>query len=396
MKALKIKTIVKTANVVCHGITPDKDWVLSGFSGSKNVTLPSDFAPSSNPWEMVLKITTGSNVTTMQQIVGGTTSNYGACEFGIQNSKFKLWLGSTSSNNITSDKVGTYVFSVNTTYWIKMAFSGTAYTLSYSLNGKDYTTDITISSTTAIGSSGKALGADRYENQNAFLGSIDLKECYININGERWWSGVVDVEVDKYKVFGVRKRTIKQANVLCYTIAPSDDFVLSGFSSSKYALLPSVPSNVTSYEMVAKFTTGALNKTQQGILANSTTNRCTPQIVISNSNTLNLDHSATSSTWVNAGEITVSTNTTYWAKLEWNGSTVKGYYKTSADADWILFKSASSSSVYWTEKVGVGIDSTELPFNGSIDLKECYININGQRWWSGVKDVQVDKYLITR
>lgn len=197
--APKVKRIVQKANVTCHNITPSDDFVLSGFSGTNNAVLPSDFAPSSNPWEVVFKVTTGSNVTTAQQIIGGTTSNYGALELGITTkSKFTIWLGSTSANGIANGTTGTYTVLANTTYWVKVAFSGSAYTVSYSLNGKDFTTDITINSTATIGASGKSIGADRKENDSAFLGSVDLKGCYININGQRWWSGVKDVQVDRY------------------------------------------------------------------------------------------------------------------------------------------------------------------------------------------------------
>lgn len=167
--------------------------------------------------------------------------------------------------------------------------------------------------------------------------------------------------------------------------------VMSGFSKTNYALVPSVPSNVQSYEMVAKFTTGALDGTQQGVLANSTTNKCTPQIVISTANNLSIDHAQDADTWITGYFMELQANTTYWVKVAWDGSLVTAYYKTTSSADWVQFMSEACTTCYWTEQVGIGIGTTSYPFKGSIDLNECYIKINGQMWWSANREVTICK-----
>lgn len=163
--------------------------------------------------------------------------------------------------------------------------------------------------------------------------------------------------------------------------------VLSGFSSSNYALTDVVlPSSITSYEFVAKFTTGSDITTKQGILANSKTNRATPQIGLDSTNTFVFDHPVNSTTWATVKGLTPQANTTYWVKAIWDGTTFSGYYKTSEETEYTLLGTDSATTIYWVEQIGIGIDLTRYPFFGSIDLKESYININGSRWWTGMSN----------
>ena len=166
---------------------------------------------------------------------------------------------------------------------------------------------------------------------------------------------------------------------------------MSGFSESNYAFTPFAPEQpVTSYEMVAKFTSGDFSTSQQGILANGAENMTCPQIVLNEDENdafaLYFAHS-TSSSWIAAGQVIIQPNTPYWAKMVWDGENVTSYYKTSESAEYIQVGTAPATSVYWTEKVSIGNDGGTLPLqNGSIDLNGCYININGSRWWSGMSN----------
>ena len=190
------------------------------------------------------------------------------------------------------------------------------------------------------------------------------------------------------------KRTIKldldkEPNYVTVGSPTVKNGVISGFSSTNYALIPNVPSNVRSYEMVAKFTTGTLDGEQRGVLGNSATNKCTPQINVYIDNKIHVNHPQDADTWVSDSFGNVEANTTYTVKLAWNGSTVIGYYKTVSSDDWVKFMSKSCSTVHWIEQIGIGIDQGEYPFNGSIDLNECYIQINGNMWWSATRDITV-------
>ena len=78
---------------------------------------------------------------------------------------------------------------------VKLRFTGSQYTLSYSKNNGEFQTDITIDSTQPIFNSDALiyLGCQGSAG-NPFTGSIDLNECYININDLEWWKGTDSIK----------------------------------------------------------------------------------------------------------------------------------------------------------------------------------------------------------
>lgn len=182
-----------SSNVYKVGALQDIDNVLSGFTTSSYAKLPFAFSPGSSPWEMVFKVTTGGDVTTTQDVINANIA-ISPIELKINSSKFVLFLSSNgTSTDISSGVTGSYSLQTNTEYYIKIVFSGTTYTVGYSLDGQNYNTDITVtSSVSVLGGKILRLGIDIDGNNNntqPFLGSIDLTGSYINVNGSRWWSG---------------------------------------------------------------------------------------------------------------------------------------------------------------------------------------------------------------
>lgn len=167
--------------------------------------------------------------------------------------------------------------------------------------------------------------------------------------------------------------------------------VLSGFSSSNYALSTKIPTNVASYEICTKFTiTSAATVSQQGIFANSENNRCTPQITYNLSDgvsTVCALHPIDRDTWTDNLFFPVEVNKTYYVKIIWDGSLFSMYCKEDESDTWTLAGQREVTTIYWTQVMGIGINGTAnyYPFSGSIDLNGTYINIDGQRWWSGMK-----------
>lgn len=192
------------SNVEYVGSVNDNLGILSGFSTTNYVYVGSStttFNPGSNPWEVCIKFTTGSDVTTDQYIiVSGNISNYGTVDLNLNSSKFKLCASSNgTSGNIADHVAGTYIVLANTTYWVKMTFDGSKYVLSYSLDGENFTTDITVTnSTVAIQNRCFILGTDYASSAyvSPFLGSIDLTQCYIKIAGEYWWKGIRQARIN--------------------------------------------------------------------------------------------------------------------------------------------------------------------------------------------------------
>lgn len=180
--------------------------------------------------------------------------------------------------------------------------------------------------------------------------------------------------------------TATENNITVTGTITNNNGVISGFSSANYATVPTVPTNVTSYEIGCKFTVGTLDGTQQGVLANSKTNICTPQFCIQTNNKFGFNHSLADKTWSGAIDFEVIEGGTYWAKAVWDGTTVKLFYKTYKEDTWIqCSKTIKAETINWTESLGIGIDGVSLPFTGFVDLNECYIDINGSRWWDGVR-----------
>ncbi len=172
--------------------------------------------------------------------------------------------------------------------------------------------------------------------------------------------------------------------------------VLGGFGDNIYAQINSVPASVTSFEMVFKVTTGdsVTGMEEDQIITGQASNYTSPQFGLdSNGNgyfTFGIGASATEwGTGIGSLEVALP-NTTYWFKGTWDGTTVSFYLKTSEEAEWVLQSTASQSTIDWSQPMIIGNDYNAggmvKPWLGTIDLNECYININGSRWWTGMSN----------
>jgi len=182
-----IESRPSVSNIKKVGSVTDTDGVLSGFSATSYARLPFAFTPGSDQWEIVVKITTGADVATQQIILASHTER--TVSIGIDNSKFLLSTGNdTATWSIVNAVSGTYTVLANTTYWVRAKFDSTKYTLEYSLDGEDFTEDISSTSSTVIGSDVLNIGIAVAKVAPA-LCTVDLSGSYININGSRWWTG---------------------------------------------------------------------------------------------------------------------------------------------------------------------------------------------------------------
>jgi hypothetical protein len=198
-KAIK-KNITKyykwgSPNVTLVGSPTISNGVVSGFSTSKYLRTQNVVFQSN--WEVCVKFTTGSDVTTLAWVVGGGGSQ-NRLIIGYEKSKFRIILSSNNTSANLANISGSYTVKTNTTYWLKVQFTGTQYVMSYSTDGKTFTTDYTLTSSTKLYEDGKplSLGANQYSNGvNGAMatGSIDLKECYIKQNGNITWRGMTTV-----------------------------------------------------------------------------------------------------------------------------------------------------------------------------------------------------------
>ena len=333
------------------------DGVAKGFTTANYLTVPNAFdVTDGSSWEMVYKVRTGTGVSSAQYIFSGLTSR--SCTVYIQSSRFGIGLSSASGSwNITDGTKGTYVVLPETDYWLKFSFNGSSYTLSYSLDGVDYINDITKETTSSVyGGVTLGLGVSRTVSES-FTGIIYLSQSYININGERWWSG------DSYTKVG----------------SWVENGVVGSFTSANYVTLPEVlPSSITSSEYVFKITTGAsvTSSTSQTISSHKSPNTGVVSIISSR-------FAFYGSSWVK-GVTTVEPNTEYFLKTVFDGSSWT-LYSSIDNIDWTQEVTWSTTTSYAGTNLYIGrdYDTTGEYFTGTIDLTQSYIKINNEIWWQG-------------
>lgn len=186
------------------------------------------------------------------------------------------------------------------------------------------------------------------------------------------------------------------------------DGVLSGFSSANYAVIPyEFSPGTNTWEIVIKIKGNSFSASGQTLfigLYNLENDLSDAGLAIGcNKNSryhyVTFTLKDTQSSYKIAPTVdgltttSSSTNTNYWFKYTFNGTS----YRLSRSTDGSTFTSLKAvpysskylSSYYKYFVLGVTYDSTSsnyIALDGSIDLAECYIKINGGLWWSGIKD----------
>jgi len=184
------------ANYIKEGTLTDNDGILSGFSSSDYAKLPQIFDPvDSTNWEQQWKFTTGNDVSSTQRLQT-TPDNYQGQTLLLFGNKMGWY---ATSNNYSyswdiadgnSNKAGSFL--ANTTYWLRVKFDGSQYTISQSTDGETFTNIITVSSSAKTRSNAVfTIGYGCYSYP--FYGSVDMNECYIKVDDQIWWQGTTQV-----------------------------------------------------------------------------------------------------------------------------------------------------------------------------------------------------------
>ena len=169
--------------------------------------------------------------------------------------------------------------------------------------------------------------------------------------------------------------------------------ILNNFTSGAYALMPSYfTGSLTSLEIVACVTISGIG-TQQSIFANSANNQATVQLQMVSGGQIELLASSVGSTSWDVSLKTINPVTEgekYWIKVLFNTTTGYELYLSQDGVTYELqTTNATVTPPKWTEVMSVGNDTPyNSPFwRGSIDLNECYINVNGSRYWTGTNTI---------
>ena len=173
-----------------------------------------------------------------------------------------------------------------------------------------------------------------------------------------------------------------------YTVVGSPtitDGVVSGFSSSDYVQCSSLPSSITSFEHQLKFTTGNSAPAPNSYWGLSGYGTSRAGFYITPNNVLGCH-------WINfetgkrrqyLSNLVLNNNSTYWAKWKFLNGVATIYYSTDG-VNW----SNKTMSPQPTASAGTYTDfcfgnTSSGTFNGSIDLKETYIKVNGDYFFNG-------------
>ena len=186
-----------------------------------------------------------------------------------------------------------------------------------------------------------------------------------------------------------------ESNVIKVGSITDSNGVLSGFSVANNTLLPVTFSpEKNPWEIVIKFKTpqtfseqALITKTHQngvnyGLRIGFDPGGMVYYLIGSSYNTFICE---------GLGIQTLNVDTNYYVKFEFTGEAYKAYISTDTETWTEDFSFSTTTPVEaFDEPTYLGDNIYKnVPFAGSIDLNESYININGQRWWNGRKSAAI-------
>jgi len=185
------------------------------FSRYRYLQIPKVFDYSS-PWEFNICLETGSSASGEQYIYIENTDTYG--EGGVQIYLYGGKFGIYANNGETAIvDINNYLVAANTTYYVRIGWTGTEYYIQYSTNGTDWTSETPITSSVQISQRSPAMRiGSRKNNDNYFTGTIFLDKTYFISNGELVWQAMYDgtwSNIDKDVVTGIANESIASGSV---------------------------------------------------------------------------------------------------------------------------------------------------------------------------------------
>lgn len=184
-----IKSDEQVPNALIYGNPTITSGVVSDFSESSYLEIPD--GKQDNNAEYIIKFTPDSTTSTDTQSVLCAEKFLVLEMASIASNLFAV----TTYNWETASNVNLFTASANTTYWVKIEIDTLGNKIfRYSTDGVDYarvadvsdnSIDITANYPMRIGNHSKNSNLTR-----PFLGSVDLNETYINVNGVRFWNGM--------------------------------------------------------------------------------------------------------------------------------------------------------------------------------------------------------------
>jgi hypothetical protein len=368
--------------------------VISNFSANDYLTLPyvELGKGGTGAWEVNLKVTpSNADLTVESPIISCDIDSRGfrIGTGGTTKGRWEFLVSSGSSWINASAHCGSHVVQAGVTYWLKAGYDGSNYYLKYSTDGIEYINDVSYSSTAKISSFREQVGYIIL-NSSLWHGSIDLSEWSFTNEGETVWQpAVIETVVETEPTY------LTKCKKLVYDVygAPTiTDHVVSNITSSNFIGLPMPfnPPSKTFWEIGMKFTTGSTFLNQAYLMGQYSTNRSTPQICTADDGTLWIYLASNINSWGIANGLQstemLEPDTTYNMSMSFDG---EGIYKVLIQKEgtdtWTeFFNIASTASVATaaTKQLIFGFDDGNGAWNGTIDLKGCYVQIGNDIVWS--------------
>lgn len=193
-----VKYGYKSSNVNLEGAVTEVDGFIQGFFGKVSyATFPAKTPTTS--FELVVKhriqalTTTSSILEENAQYKGITLRNINATT-----GQTNIWVGTGSAQTVSNVNTNCPT-TVGVWNWHKITWDGTNLTVAVSLDGVNYTVGLTQALALAPDWDSTSLqdfGGGSWEDDSDINGEVDLNECYLDIDGERYWTGV-----NKYKYY---------------------------------------------------------------------------------------------------------------------------------------------------------------------------------------------------
>lgn len=360
-----------SSNINAVGSLTNNNGILSGFTTANYAKIPNKVNLGNN-FEIVFKITTGEDITTSQRIFDGLTEQYLVCFIASNTNCFNYAFGDGTQWLQTSEEMlGKNQINPNTSYKIKITFDGTVYISYISTEDGLWIEDWRWESANIIPEYNFIIGISRDFNTPC-LCSIDLNECYININGELWWTGVnyITKNLNGHKYYNIKNKNIIDNLYNQYGIA---DFY--GIDETNERVL--LPRNKYFHQLTGD--TSKVNEMVEAGLPNITGNVSSVAYKVQNTGALTIDNlgvtNQSGSTTPLKGETTIKLDASRSSAIYGNSDTVQPqaslkllYYcvgNTKADTSWMKL----------TEQVEAGIkDIEDKRVNSISDVETLRVN----------------------
>lgn len=168
-----------------------------------------------------------------------------------------------------------------------------------------------------------------------------------------------------------------------------NNYVISGFDSTTAYIQMPVKTPTSSFELVVKTHTPMSFSNYSVIETDTKFKGLVWRVASGGVSTIYLSSNGTSNNVCNGFKpgLTIPANKDVWFKITWNGSTYSFAYSTNGVNYTTGTTVSNANPINWSTGIqGLGGGSWEAyPWtNGTIDLKETYLNINGSRYWTPV------------